>query len=116
MNEFKTDIFSVPVWSFINDKHQLETRDYINYILKLKNENDSLSKSNVGGWHSSDGLQNHNIFKELVSEIEYYSSQILRDQGITNQAKINNLWAVVNDKYGSLKRRIVRYNHINALW
>jgi len=72
--------FPIPIWSFNINLKEKNFSEAINYCLKFSKENEGVSISNVGGWHSKDFIvstHNHseshipiyelffNIFKHL---------------------------------------------------
>jgi len=90
----KHNFFATPLWhENILDKEYNNTLK--NFILDLSKKENSVSKTNYGGWQSQNNLQKLEIFKELFNIIEkkFKKSEL-------NIKKLNVLqaWANVNYK------------------
>jgi uncharacterized protein (TIGR02466 family) len=93
------DVFNTPVWGFVLRDHHYESQDYIDYILELKANNDSLRKSNFNnGWHSECNLFEHGIFKELSSQLLGIATDVAKPY-VQGEFKFLEMWAMVNTRY-----------------
>jgi uncharacterized protein (TIGR02466 family) len=65
--------------------------------LKALQSNNDIVKSNKGGWHSED-LLNNDEFKPLVEIIEEQSNEVWVDfhPNKNGKFKINSIWAIIN--------------------
>lgn len=99
MNEHQDNIFNIPIWGYILNEHQYQSTDYIDYILEMKENVPSVSKSNFGGWHSPSNLYEHGIFKELASLILNVAKDITQPYRRTSDLQFLEMWSMVNTKY-----------------
>lgn len=95
----QNNIFQQPIWGFFLEDQKYACKDYIDYILNLKENNLSIQKSNFGGWHSSVDLDKHGIFQELCDKILHIADNITQPYRRTNKVKFTSMWAMINDKY-----------------
>ncbi len=97
MHPNQHNVFDTPVWGYVlNDQHY-QALDYVDYILELKANNESLKKSNFGGWHSECNLHEHGIFKELSSSLLDIAKSVASPYSEANLEFVE-MWAMVNDK------------------
>jgi uncharacterized protein (TIGR02466 family) len=95
-NQFNT--FEVPLWGFILNQQHYQTFDYVNRLMELESSENSLSKSNRGGYQTRDNLnETEGIFRELISTIETVSNDILKEFN-SSPVKIKEMWGNINYK------------------
>ena len=93
------DVFSTPIWGFVLDNEHYHAMDYVDYILDMKANNESLYKSNFNnGWHSRCDLFEHSIFKELGRSLLNIATDILRPY-IEDELEFLEMWAMVNNRH-----------------
>jgi uncharacterized protein (TIGR02466 family) len=88
------NFFATPVWHVnILDKKYNDTLK--NFILNLSKKQNSVAKTNDGGWQSESNLQNVQIFNKLFNDIEnqFKNSELDIQKMIIRQA-----WANINYK------------------
>ena len=93
MHPNQENIFSTPVWGFVLRDQLHQNADYTDYILNLQEKQHSESKSNRGGFQSTDDLHTHGIFQEFNSIILSACQSILPDKPIYMQSR----WANINE-------------------
>ena len=91
------NVFDTPVWGYVLGDQHYQAADYVDYILELKANNESLKKSNFGGWHSECNLHEHGIFKELSSSLLDIAREIVGPYS-NSDLEFVEMWAMVNDK------------------
>lgn len=97
MHSNQHNVFANPVWGYVlNDQHY-QVMDYVDYILDLKANNESLKKSNFGGWHSKCNLHEHGIFKEFSSSLLSIAKEVANPY-TSADLQFLEMWAMVNDK------------------
>lgn len=97
MHSNQHNVFTNPVWGYVlNDQHY-QVMDYVEYILDLKANNESLKKSNFGGWHSECNLHEHGIFKEFSSSLLSIAKEVVSPY-TSADLQFVEMWAMVNDK------------------
>ena len=93
MHPNQENIFSTPIWGFMLNDQLYQNVDYTDYILNLQETQKSESKSNKGGFQSSDDLHAHGIFQEFNRSILSACQSILPDKKIYLQT----MWANINE-------------------
>jgi uncharacterized protein (TIGR02466 family) len=107
IDECVHNLFKVPIWGFTFNNETYHLDDYVSKILKMKETEPSINKSNMGGgWQSRDDLNTtEGIFKELVTSINDVAKDICKHHySINNGAgfidvEVKEMWANVNPKY-----------------
>ena len=92
------NLFASPVWGYVLNNQRYEVSDYVDYILNLKLNTKSLSKSNFGGWHSECNLYEHGIFKEFCSLLLDITKEIANPY-TSFDLDFLEMWAMVNQKH-----------------
>lgn len=100
MNEFRHNIFGVPIWGLFLNDHQYQSMDYIQRLFEIVETEPTQKKSNQNGYQTRDDLNDTEpIFKELVIRINNLSNQIL-DTVLENQhpprVEIKEMWGNIN--------------------
>ena len=92
------NLFDIPIWGYVLKDQHYQAMDYLDYILEMKKNNESLSKSNFGGWHSLCNLHEHGIFKELKNQLLNLAKDAIK-QYARCDLEFLEMWAMVNTKY-----------------
>jgi uncharacterized protein (TIGR02466 family) len=89
-------IFQTPIWGYVLNSEIFAVHDYIEYIHNLAQSEQSVKKSNSGGWQSRDTLQNDAIFREFVNNTmkNLYNNILKEYTDIPHQ--ITSMWANIN--------------------
>ena len=98
MHPYQHNVFNVPVWGYMLKDQHYQVMDYVDYLLDLKVNNDTLKKSNFGGWHSECNLHEHGIFQELCSSLLTIAKDIVSPY-TSADLHFLEMWAMVNQKY-----------------
>lgn len=100
MNNFdhQENLFSTPIWGYMLNTEKYHSKDYIEYILNLRNTEKSQQKSNMGGYQTRDDLENEGVFQELIKILNGIGNSIC--QNYTNKpVKVISMWGNINEKY-----------------
>lgn len=93
-------LFETPIWGFRYTHHQYQSFDYVNHIIKLSELTAGVSKSNQGGWQSSDDLHQQPIFRELFSHITDTCNQLCSEYtGDAVTGTVISAWANINPEH-----------------
>jgi uncharacterized protein (TIGR02466 family) len=66
INDFTPEVwFHTPVWSRQIIEHERINRDILDVMDKLERETESITRSNVGGWHSHDQIHRREDMAEI---------------------------------------------------
>mgnify|MGYP001229997611 FL=1 len=92
-------LFPIPIslYNFGEDNHELNV-DLVTDILKEQDRDpDGLTQSNLGGWHSSSGLEDrYESFSALKKQIEDSANDYCVKHGYLSGLVCQQLWANVN--------------------
>jgi len=103
IKEYSHHLFAVPIWGFYLNTEQYHAADYISKILEMKKNEESVKKSNFGGWQSRDDLNTtEGIFKEFVGILNNLSKEIGNEYfkgDLAGNIEVQEMWANVNYKY-----------------
>ena len=98
MKEIEEIIFKTPIWGLMLPGHHYQSQDYIDMIRELSISEPSQKKSNFGGYQTRDNINELGIFQELISDIEKYANNIVREcNGVP--VKITEMWGNINTKH-----------------
>ena len=75
----------------------IELNPIINYLYLLKEKDQGVSKSNIGGWQSQDNLHTYPQFKNLCENIQLSFKKI--KQKNPPQIEITSMWANISGKH-----------------
>tara|TARA_B100001057_G_scaffold167809_1_gene168563 strand:- start:8926 stop:9528 length:603 start_codon:yes stop_codon:yes gene_type:complete len=96
--------FPEPVFKYKFDKFEEFNKELTDYIYKLQSEdNEGLSKSNRGGWHSKNFKLNdkNSIQFKFALELQKYILDVFQNYGWKTEQKkiqIKEMWAIINKK------------------
>ena len=91
-----TPLWSSQIWEFMRSETRVTfNEDFTSWILGVKEKDQSVRKSNRGGWQSELYKPDNEMFKPLVDEIEEFCKHL--PLNIKN-VYIAQLWANVNNK------------------
>ena len=96
--------FPEPVFKYKFDKFEQFNKELADYIYKLQSEdNEGLSKSNRGGWHSKNFKLNdkNSIQFKFALELQKYILDVFQNYGWKTEQKkiqIKEMWAIINKK------------------
>lgn len=97
MNSSKHEIFPVPIWGYIMNSEKYHAIDYISTILRMRDQVPSVTKSNQGGWQSSDTLNEVSVFREFLNVLNANCNQALQEFKPTlHKLQVTEMWANVN--------------------
>ena len=96
--------FGVPIFEFFLPHFDVHQQNLVNLIHKLKNEENGINRSNLGGWHSDDQL--HTVqdpsIKWLIEKLYTFGSKCIchHEGDMTKSEDIHlvNCWANINYK------------------
>lgn len=93
MKDNQIRIFSTPIWGFILGSHKHQSVDYLNVILNLEKTEESVKKSNFGGFQTHDDLHKLPVFREFTKALEFIASECLE-----HPARVVDMWGNINYK------------------
>jgi uncharacterized protein (TIGR02466 family) len=97
MHPNQHNLFETPIWGFMLNDQNLQTFDYTDYIIGLRENEYTQTKSNMGGWQSRDNIHEDAIFQEFNQSIISAAKGILKDY-TQLEPYIQSMWANINLK------------------
>ena len=88
INIFRQDIYAFPM--------ALDTKDLIDYIYNLKQNDKGRKVSNLGGWQSNDLDLSDKKLESLCIQIQIHSKHFLKHLNLKGKFSLGNMWANVN--------------------
>ena len=105
--------FSTPIWNLQLDNYKELNDTLSNYIYKLQKENQpSLARSSIGGWHSPNFDLDNEEPKIFINAINLGLNRAFIDMGWdvkNHQIKITDMWSIIN-KTGAANARHIHPN------
>lgn len=100
MEDNRINIFSTPIWGFVLNDQKYQNRDYLGAIATIAQSEQSVKKSNIGGYQTHDNLHKLPLFKEFVDTLERigagcYNSYTQSESKLV----VTEMWGNVNYKY-----------------
>ena len=87
----------------------LDTKFLADQIIDWSKHDKGLIKTNVKGWHSPTNMHTIPVFKPLADELYKMQREIYKEEFLTREPKLGNMWANINYK-GALNRPHVHAN------
>ena len=104
-------LFPTPIYSF--NIGSPEFNKYLEeHILKLKNEDPGIERTNVNGWHSQDNINEKEEYTPLVGDLYKAQRMIYEQENYNSEPYLGNMWANINPPGGFNRPHM----HPNALW
>ena len=94
-----TTLFPVPLAiHYFGEQHsQLNSNLVKDILTEMEVDLEGTDRSNIGGWHSSFGMEGkYDSFLSLSKIIEDYGNQFCNSHGFYDGLKFNNMWANVS--------------------
>jgi len=91
-------LFPIPIslYNFGKENHKLDIK-LVEDTLDFYSKNKSIVRSNLGGWHSSNGMEKkYNSFKLLCDLIQKSADNYCDQYGFHKGLKVTKLWANIN--------------------
>ena len=108
MNGEIQDLFKIPIYK---SKLLINNLKILKYCISLSKKEKSLSKSNIGGFHSNYLQGQHKPLDDLFSNIKKHSNDFVKSIGVKNSLNICEIWFNIN-KYKDLN---LVHNHPNCI-
>jgi|TARA_R110001592_G_scaffold144045_1_gene367045 uncharacterized protein (TIGR02466 family) len=103
---FPTPIYSMDIGN-VNFNKYLEK-----HILKWKEEDKGMQRTNVNGWHSLDNMQTKKEYQPLIEDLYKAQKIIYEKENYLSEPILGSMWANINFSEGYNKPHM----HPNSLW
>ena len=79
---------------------QLDNRLFEREIIEWSKKDKGIRRTNMIGWHSTTDMHKIPVFKPLVDELFKMQMEIYREELLTREPIIGNMWANINPPGG----------------
>tara|TARA_Y100000592_G_scaffold86844_1_gene140652 strand:- start:694 stop:1269 length:576 start_codon:yes stop_codon:yes gene_type:complete len=87
------ELFKTPLYF---EDLKLDTKSMKKYIMSIREKNDSVKKSNIGGWQSDNLEGEHPPLNNLFNGIEKHANIFANEIGLKDGLRISNGWININ--------------------
>ena len=103
--------FPTPI--YIKDVGNIEFNQKLEQnIINWSNRDKGIQRTNVNGWHSPSNMADFPEYKELVDILFQAQRHIYKQEHLTSEPFLGNMWANINPPGGFNRTHI----HPNSLW
>jgi len=103
--------FSTPV--YVKDVKDLTMNKQLERdIITWSNQDKGVNRTNVNGWHSTTNMHEKPEFKKLVDVLFEAQREIYKEEMLSSEPFLGNMWANINPPGGYNRPHI----HPNSLW
>lgn len=98
MDEYRDQIFGVPIWGLVLSNEEYHSISYIDFLYRLKKSEPTKNKSNFSGYQTRDNLHQEGIFQEFVPNINNYANLIVDkfNERLDYKVEISSMWGNIN--------------------
>ena len=98
MHPNQENIFGTPVWGFMLQDQDLQTLDYVDYLINISETEQPKRKSNMGGFQTRDNLQEDGIFQEFNQSLLRMCKSIIDQYNNNMDLYIDGMWGNINQR------------------
>ena len=95
---------------------QLDNRLFEREVVEWSKKNKGIKRTNMIGWHSTTDMHKIPVFKPLVDELFKMQMEIYREELLTREPIIGNMWANINPPGGYNRPHIHPNSHFSGVY
>ena len=95
---------------------QLDNRLFEREIIEWSKKDKGIRRTNMIGWHSTTDMHKIPVFKPLVDELFKMQMEIYREELLTREPIIGNMWANINPPGGYNRPHIHPNSHFSGVY
>ena len=95
---------------------QLDNRLFEKEIVEWSKKDKGIRRTNMIGWHSTTDMHKIPVFKTLVDELFKMQMEIYREELLTREPIIGNMWANINPPGGYNRPHIHPNSHFSGVY
>ena len=95
---------------------QLDNRLFEKEIVELSKKDKGIRRTNMIGWHSTTEMHQIPVFKPLVDELFKMQMEIYKEELLTREPIIGNMWANINPPGGYNRPHIHPNSHFSGVY
>ena len=95
---------------------QLDNRLFEKEVVEWSKKDEGIKRTNMIGWHSTTDMHKIPVFKPLVDELFKMQMEIYREELLTREPIIGNMWANINPPGGYNRPHIHPNSHFSGVY
>ena len=95
---------------------QLDNRLFEREVVEWSKKDKGIRRTNMIGWHSTTEMHQIPVFKPLVDELFKMQMEIYREELLTREPIIGNMWANINPPGGYNRPHIHPNSHFSGVY
>ena len=95
---------------------QLDNRLFEREVVEWSKKDKGIRRTNMIGWHSTTEMHKIPVFKPLVDELFKMQMEIYREELLTREPIIGNMWANINPPGGYNRPHIHPNSHFSGVY
>jgi len=95
---------------------QLDNRLFEREVLAWADKDKGIKRTNMNGWHSTTDMHKIPVFKPLVDELFKMQMEIYREELLSREPIIGNMWANINPPGGYNRPHIHPNSHFSGVY
>ena len=95
---------------------QLDNRLFEREVVEWSKKDKGIRRTNMIGWHSTTNMHQIPVFKPLVDELFKMQMEIYREELLTREPIIGNMWANINPPGGYNRPHIHPNSHFSGVY
>ena len=95
---------------------QLDNRLFEREVIEWSKKDKGIRRTNMIGWHSTTEMHQIPVFKPLVDELFKMQMEIYREELLTREPIIGNMWANINPPGGYNRPHIHPNSHFSGVY
>ena len=95
---------------------QLDNRLFEREVIEWSKKDKGIRRTNMIGWHSTTDMHKIPVFKPLVDELFKMQMEIYREELLTREPIIGNMWANINPPGGYNRPHIHPNSHFSGVY
>ena len=95
---------------------QLDNRLFEREVVEWSKKDNGIRRTNMIGWHSTTNMHEIPVFKPLVDELFKMQMEIYREELLSREPIIGNMWANINPPGGYNRPHIHPNSHFSGVY
>ena len=95
---------------------QLDNRLFEREVLAWADKDKGIKRTNMNGWHSTTDMHKIPVFKPLVDELFRMQMEIYKEELLSREPIIGNMWANINPPGGYNRPHIHPNSHFSGVY
>ena len=94
----------------------LDNRLFENAVIEWAHKDKGIKRTNMKGWHSETDMHKIPVFKPLVDELFKMQNEIFKEEFLTSEPILGNMWANINPSGGYNRPHLHPNSHFSGVY